>query len=238
MPRKDLGTSHHKFSLVLKKAEKGDLTDGILCIRKAGEAYAKCFSKDSLVGLKNPIRRCRKLLKTEATVQDIGSELAKVATGALAAYETAISGMEDLGKKAQSHWITENVMEGINDMLMAGDVVLQMLDSVHRTLGLIDARLNEVSKDKQAVARKGRMDSSRILKIFEAAGIPASWRLALHQAGLSIDLDNPLHDPNKNFQMYKPSQLTFTGEFMSGPDTWDVPKWYAPDDTGPHVDLV
>ena len=29
------------------KAENGNLTDGILCIRKAGEAYAKCFTKDS-----------------------------------------------------------------------------------------------------------------------------------------------------------------------------------------------
>ena len=93
----DLGQSHCKPPLVLKKAEKGDLTDGILCIRKAGEAYAKNFTKDSRVGLKNPIRRSRKLLQREAIVKDIGSELAKVSTEALAAYALAASDLEDLG---------------------------------------------------------------------------------------------------------------------------------------------
>ena len=97
----ELGQSHCKPFLVLKKAEKGDLTDGILCIRKAGEAYAKNFTKDSLVGLKNPIRRSRQLLQTEAIVKDIGSELAKVANEELAAYALAASDLEDLGMKAQ-----------------------------------------------------------------------------------------------------------------------------------------
>ena len=47
-----------------------------------------------------------------------------------------------------------------------------------------------------------------------------------------------MHEPNKNFETYKASLLTFTGEFLSGTDNWDVPKWYELDDTGPYVDLV
>ena len=46
-----------------------------------------------------------------------------------------------------------------------------------------------------------------------------------------------MYDPNKNFETYKASELTFTGEFLSGTDNWDVPKWYEPDDIGPYVDL-
>ena len=123
-------------------------------------------------------------------------------------------------------------------MFIAGDKVLQMLEAVHQTLGLIDARLSAVSKDSQAVARKSRMDSKKILKIFEAADIPAYWRHAPYGAGLSIDSENPLHDPDKNFETHKASQLTFTDEFLCGTDNWDVPKFYAPGDTGPYVDLV
>ena len=237
LPRMDLGQGHCKPLLVLRKAEKGDFTDGILCIRKAGEAYAKNFAKDSPVGLKNPIRRSRKPLQTEALVKDIGSELAKVSTEALSAYAFAASDLEDLGMKAQSLWIAENVTGGTNEMLTAGDKVFQTLEAVHQTLGLIDARLSAVSKGEQAAARKSRMDSKKIPKIFEAADIPAYWRHALYDAGLSIDSENP-HDPDKNFETYKASQLTFTDEVLGGTDNWDVPRWYAPDDTGPYVDLV
>ena len=238
MPRNGLGKSHDVALALLKKAEKCDFADGILIIRKAGDAFTKKFTKDSLVGLKNPIRRSRKLLQTGAMVTSIGPELAKDSTEALAAYDEAISELEDLGKKAQSHWITETVIEGINEMLIAGDKVLQMVDAVFQTLGSIDACLSDQSKEKQATARKSRMDSRRMLKIFEVAGIPSLWRLALHDAGLSIDTEDPPHNPDKNFENYKASALTFTEEFLKGPDSWDVPKWYAPNDTGPYVDLV
>ena len=233
----ELGQSHCKPLSVLQKAENGNLGDGILCIRKAGEAYAKCFTKDSLVGLKNPIRRCRKLLKTEATVQDIGSELARVANEELPAYDLAATALEDLGMKAQSQWITETVTGGINLLLIAGNNVLQTIEAVHQTLVLIDARLSAVSKEKQATARKSRMDSKKILKIFEAAGIPVYWRHALCDAGLAVDTEHAMYEPDKNFETYKASELTFTGEFLSGTDNWDVPKWYEPDDTGPYVNL-
>jgi hypothetical protein len=237
VPRNGLGKSHDVPLAVLKKAEKADFTDGILIIRKAGDAFTKKFTKDSLVGLKNPIRRSRKLLQTEAIVTNIGPELAKDATEALAAYDEAISELEDLGKKAQS-WITETVIEGINEMLIAGDKVLQMVDAVFQTLGSMDASLSLQSKEKQATSRKTRMDARKVLKIFELAGIPNLWRLALHDAGLSIDTEDALHDPDKNFENYKASAPTFTEEFLKGSDSWDVPKWYAPNDTGPYVDLV
>ena len=146
MPRNGLGKSHEVALALLKKAEKGDFADGILIIRKAGDAFTKKFTKDSLVGLKNPIRRSRKLLQTGAMVTSIGPELAKDSTEALAAYDEAISELEDLGKKAQSHWITETVIEGINEMLIAGDKVLQMVDAVFQTLGSIDACLCDQSK--------------------------------------------------------------------------------------------
>ena len=156
-----------------QEAENCDLTDGIFCIRKAGEAYAKNFTKDSLVGLKNPIRRSRTPLQVEAIVETIGSELAKVAKEALAAYALAASDLEDLGTKSQFQWIIENFTGGINELLIAGSKVFQTVEAVHQTLGLIYARTSAVSKDKQAVARKSRMDSKKILKIFEAADIPA-----------------------------------------------------------------
>ena len=238
LPRTGLGKSHDMALAVLKKAEKADFTDGILVIRKAGDAFTKKFTKDSLVGLKNPIRRSRKLLQTEDIVTNIGPELAKAATEALEAYDEAISELEDLGKKAQSQWITENVIQGINEMLIAGDKVLQMVDAVFQTVGSIDACLSGQSKEKQATARKSRMDSRKVLKIFEVAGIPSLWRLALHDAGLSIDTEAACHNPEKNFENYKASALPFTEEFLKGPDSWDVPKWYAPNDTGPYVDLV
>ena len=125
---------HSKPLFVLRKAEKGDLTDSILCIRKAGEAYAKNFTKDSLVGLKNPIRRSRTPLQVEAIVETIGSELAKVANEALAAYAVAASDLEDLGMKAQSQWITGNVTGGINELLTAGGKVLPVLCELTRGL--------------------------------------------------------------------------------------------------------
>ena len=58
-------------------------------------------------------------------------------------------------------------------MFIAGSKVLQTVEAVHQTLGRIYARISAVSKEKQAVARKSHMDSKKILKIFEAADIPA-----------------------------------------------------------------
>ena len=238
LPRTGLGQSHHKALTVLKKAEAGNLTDGILVIRKAGHAYAKAFIKDSLVGLKNPIRRCRKITQTDAFVNDLSDDLTKQCNEALAAYGQACTELEALGDRAQIQWITDNVMEGINGMLSGADKVFEALDDVFRALESTDSFLAELSKDKQATARKIRQDAKRILKIFEQAGIPLLWRQVLRDAGLSIDEDNPMRDPATDFAKYTASQPAFTAELLSDRDTWALPKWYAPDDTGAYVYLV
>ena len=238
LPRTGLGQSHHKALTVLKKAEAGNLTDGILVIRKAGHAYAKAFIKDSLVGLKNPIRRCRKITQTDAFLNDLSKELTEQCNAALAAYGQACTDLEALGNQAQIQWITDNVMEGINGMLSGADKVFEALDDVFRALESTDSFLAELSKDKQATARKIRQDGKRILKIFEQAGIPLLWRHVLRDAGLSIDEDNPMRDPATDFAKYTASQPAFTAELLSDRDTWALPKWYAPDDTGAYVYLV
>lgn len=238
LPRTGLGQSHHKALTVLKKAEAGNLTDGILVIRKAGHAYAKAFIKDSLVGLKNPIRRCRKITQTDTFVHDLSKELTEQCNAALAAYGQACTELEALGAQAQVQWITDNVMEGINGMLLAADKVFEALDEVFRALESTDSFLAGLSKDKQATARKIRQDGKRILKIFEQAGIPLLWRHVLRDAGLSIDEDCPMRDPATDFAKYTASQPAFTAEFLSDRDTWALPKWYAPDDTGAHVHRI
>jgi len=219
--------------VVLVKAERGDIEAGILDTRKAGAAFAKAFVKDSLVGLKNPVKRLRRQLADSSTVDTIGQELFTTATQALQAYNAATDELVQLGTLAE-HWVTATVTQGVNTMFTARDTVVEKVEDVCRALAATESCIADAGKARQASARKKRLDTRRILKVFNGS-VPHHWRMALHEAGLSIDEDDPLwqqEDDPKNFANYSPTKPSFSAEFAGGIDQWDIAKWYAPTDEG------
>jgi hypothetical protein len=218
----------------LLKAEKGDLTGGLLPIRKAGAAFAKAYVKDLVVGVKNPRKKLEKMVACQATCADIGEELTKKARDALAAY---INASEELGKQGQvaQEWVTSDAAEGINTLFMARDKLKEKFDDIRVAMNEAESAIHEQRKLRATEARNSRLDLKRIMKVFEQVNLLPNWRSAINQNGLTVDVEDPMYDESQNFSKYTASvpACAANSDIVGG--NWADAKWYAPNDAGPYL---
>ena len=216
------------------KAEKGDLSVGMLPIRKAGAAFAKAYVKDLVVGVKNPRKKLEKMVACQATCADIGEELTKKARDALAAY---INASEELGKQGQvaEKWVASNAAEGINTLFMARDKLKEKFDDIRAAMNEAESAIHEQRKLRATDARNSRLDIKRVMKVFERGNLLPNWRSAIYQNGLTVDVDDPMYDESQNFSKYTASVPACAADSDTHADNWADAKRYAPNDAGPYL---
>ncbi len=174
-------------------------------------------------------------MKSQEICADIGEELTRKARDALVAYINASDELGKLGQVAEK-WVASNVAEGINAMSMARDTLNDKFNVVKQVLNVAETALYDQRKIKAASARNARLETKRIMKVFMGRGnLLPNWRSALHEAGLSVDVDDPMYDESQNFSKYTASVPACGADSDSHADNWACAKRYAPNDAGAYL---
>ena len=210
---------------VLSKAEAGDVSAGILSLRKTFQDFIRFYLLDIGAGIKNPVRRLEKIFK-DADSGEYPKDLYQKAQTALETYNGHCETMRKASLEVSEFTVT-NIQSKINQIRLAsGDVESShaIVDNMAKAMG---AHIAEVRKAKQAEGRAARTSAQRWLKVFEATKLPPAWRAELLHQGLAVDPDEDIDE--NTFSKFKPSKPA-EGEFKSS--SWSEPRMYLASDEG------